>query len=77
MLKIISHFYSGGTNMSEKERMLSGKLYIARDAELAKYIPDGSVAAGNPCREIKSITVADREYWNKLKDEYYDELGVR
>ena len=37
--------------MTEKEKMLAGKIYSA----VVKDIPSNSVAVGNPCKVIKRI----------------------
>lgn len=48
--------------MTEKEKMLRGKLYDASDEKLlmlgpvvTRKIPAGVVAVGNPCKVIKEI----------------------
>lgn len=38
---------------------------------MIKDIPDGVVAAGNPCRVLRPITEADKAYWQSQADEYY------
>ena len=37
---------------------------------MTKDIPDGVVAAGVPCRIIRPITDADRQYWQELERRY-------
>lgn len=42
---------------------------IASGSVVAKDIPSHVIAAGNPCKVVRSITEKDREYWkNQLQD---------
>ena len=43
---------------------------IGAGAVVVKDIPANSFAAGNPCRVIRPITDADREYWQKRRADY-------
>lgn len=40
---------------------------------MTKDIPSGVVAAGNPCKVLRPITDADRDYWQAQAGEYYAE----
>ena len=44
---------------------------IGSGSVVTRDIPAGVVAAGNPCRVIRPITEADKEYWTRQRDEYY------
>lgn len=44
---------------------------IGSGSVVTKDIPANVVAVGNPCRVLREINDHDREYWNRLKDEYY------
>ncbi|MBM7558135.1 acetyltransferase-like isoleucine patch superfamily enzyme [Halanaerobacter jeridensis] len=48
---------------------------IGSGSVVTKDIPDGVVAAGNSCRVIREITNEDKEYWNRLKNEYYKDVN--
>ena len=43
---------------------------IGSGSVVTKDIPANVVAAGNPCRVIREINEEDKEYWEKLRDEY-------
>ena len=47
--------------MTEMERMLAGKLYIAQG---------DVIAVGNPCRVLRPINEEDRKYRSDLREEY-------
>lgn len=44
---------------------------IAAGSVVTKDIPEGVVAAGNPCRVIRKITEDDRKYY--YKDRVFDD----
>ena len=66
--------------MKEQERMLAGALYFAGDEELTaarrrakmltRNIPAGVVAAGNPCRVLRTIGEEDRVRWQTAERDY-------
>ena len=43
---------------------------IGSGSVVTKDIPDGVVAAGVPCRIIRPITDADRQYWQEQERRY-------
>lgn len=43
---------------------------IGAGSVVSKDIPDNMIAVGNPCRIIREITEADREYY--FKDRKFD-----
>lgn len=47
---------------------------IGSGSVVTKDIPDGVVAAGNPCRVIRKITEEDHEYWIKELEEYESDM---
>jgi len=44
---------------------------IGAGSVVTKDIPDNTIAAGNPCKVIRSITDSDKEYY--FKDRKFDE----
>lgn len=44
---------------------------IGAGSVVVKDIPSHSVAVGNPCRVVRDITDADREYWQTKAAEYW------
>ncbi len=51
---------------------IGNNVVIGSGAVVTTDIPDGVVAAGNPCRIIRRISEEDREYWEEKKAEYDD-----
>lgn len=49
---------------------------IGSGSVVTKDVSSGTVAAGNPCREIRKLDVSDREYWTKCYQEYLEEQDV-
>ena len=43
---------------------------------MTKDIPDGVVAAGNPCRVLREITGEDKEYWTRQAEEYFSDSDI-
>ena len=40
-------------------------------------IPDGVIAVGNPCKVLRKITKADKDYWTEQAEEYYADADIR
>lgn len=49
---------------------IGSNVVIGSGSVVTGDIPDGVVAAGNPCRIIRRISEADRKYWEEKKAEY-------
>ncbi len=49
---------------------IGSNVVIGSGSVVTTDIPDGVVAAGNPCRIIRRISEEDREYWEEKKAEY-------
>lgn len=47
---------------------------IGAGSVVTKNIPKNVIAYGNPCRVIREINQEDRDYWQKLKDQYDNSL---
>ncbi|WEG72805.1 sugar O-acetyltransferase [Vagococcus intermedius] len=47
---------------------------IGSGSVVIKDIPSNVIAAGNPCRVIRSITNEDKSYWETEKQAYWDEM---
>jgi|GEM_PF-6856099 len=66
--------------MTEKSKILSGKLYLASDEELVidadvlnnsvviGSLPGNCIAAGNPCVVKRLITEQDKDRWKALAE---------
>ena len=49
---------------------IGSNVVIGSGSVVTADIPDGVVAAGNPCRVIRRISDSDRQYWEGKKAEY-------
>lgn len=49
---------------------IGDNVVIGSGSVVTKDIPDGVVAAGNPCRIVRRISDADKQYWEEKKAEY-------
>lgn len=49
---------------------IGSNVVIGAGSVVVKDIPDNSVAVGNPCRVVRSITDADRVYWEQQAARY-------
>lgn len=52
---------------------IGNNVVIGSGSVVTSDIPDGVVAAGNPCRILRRISDSDRQYWEKLKLEHDEE----
>lgn len=46
---------------------------IGSGSVVTRDIPEGVIAAGNPCKVIRAITDEDKEHWQRLHKQYLDE----
>lgn len=46
---------------------------IGYGSVVTRDIPEGVIAAGNPCKVIRAITDEDKEHWQRLHKQYLDE----
>lgn len=61
----------GGNTVINPGVTIGSNVVIGSGSVVTKDIPDGVIAAGNPCRVLREITEADKEYWSQLKKDYY------
>ena len=45
-------------------------MVIGSGSVVTRDIPDGVVAAGNPCRVLRKVTEEDRKYWEAEREKY-------
>ena len=50
--------------------VIGDDVVVGAGSVVVKDIPSHSVAAGNPCRIIRSITDKDKEYWRSKAEGY-------
>ena len=53
---------------------IGNNVIIGSGSIVTKDIPNNTIAAGNPCRVIREITAADKEYWLHQEQNYYQEI---
>jgi maltose O-acetyltransferase len=65
----------GGNTVINPGVTIGSNVVIGSGSVVTKDIPDGVIAAGNPCNVLREITADDKEYWSQLREEYYKEMG--
>lgn len=61
----------GGNTVINPGVTIGNNVVIGSGSVVTKDIPDGVIAAGNPCKVLRKITDVDKEYWEKEKEKYY------
>lgn len=64
----------GGNSVINPGVTIGSNVVIGSGSVVTKDIPDNTVAAGNPCRVIRSVTDEDKIYWHKLYEEYLENI---
>lgn len=73
-IRIGNDVWIGGNTVVNPGVNIGNNVVIGSGSVVTKDIPDGVVAAGNPCKVIRKITEKDKEYWNGKKEEYMRSL---
>ena len=60
----------GGNVVVNPGVTIGSNVVIGSGSVVTKDIPDGVVAAGNPCKVIRKITSEDKKYWENEKAKY-------
>ena len=58
----------GGNTVINPGVTIGNNVVIGSGSVVCKDIPSNVVACGNPCRVIRSITEADKAYWQNEKN---------
>lgn len=69
-----NNVWVGGNVVINPGVTIGNNVVIGSGAVVTKDIPDNVIAAGNPCRVLREITEEDKQYWEKLKEEYYRDI---
>lgn len=69
-ITIGNHVWVGGGTIINPGVTIGDNSVIGAGSVVVRDIPPNSVAVGNPCRVIREIGKADKEYWHRLMDEY-------
>lgn len=70
-----NNVWIGGSTVINPGVTIGNNVVIGSGSVVTKDIPDGVVAAGNPCKVIRKITEADRLFWQKQVEERTSLLG--
>lgn len=70
-----NNVWIGGSTVINPGVTIGNNVVIGSGSVVTKDIPDGVVAAGNPCKVIRKITEADRLFWHKQVEERTSLLG--
>ncbi len=65
----------GGNTVINPGVTIGNNVIIGSGSVVTKDIPDNVIAVGNPCRVLRKITDLDKEYWEKQKEEYYEDMN--
>lgn len=60
----------GGNSVINPGVTIGNNVVIGSGSVVTRDIPDNVVAAGNPCRVIRSITDKDKQFWQLQYEEY-------
>lgn len=69
-VRIGSSVWIGGSTVINPGVTIGDNVVIGSGSVVTKDIPSGVIAAGNPCRVLRPITDADRQYWQAQAEEY-------
>lgn len=65
----------GGNVVINPGIKIGNNVVIGSGSVVTKDIPSNVVAAGNPCKVIRSITKKDKEYWEKQADVFFKDVS--
>lgn len=63
----------GGNTVINPGVTIGNNVVIGSGSVVTKDIPDGVVAAGNPCKVLRKITEEDSRYWKEQLQEYLND----
>mgnify|MGYP005771869993 FL=1 len=67
----------GGNVVINPGVTIGSNAVIGSGSVVTKDIPDGVIAVGNPCKVLRKITEADKDYWTEQAEEYYADADIR
>jgi len=65
-----SNVWIGGNVVINPGVTIGSNVVIGSGSVVTKDVPDGVVAAGNPCRVLRAITQDDKEKWHREYEDY-------
>lgn len=73
-ITIGDNVWIGGDTVVNPGVTIGDNVVIGSGSVVTKDIPANTVAAGNPCRVLKAVTVEETRYWEELKAQYEAEM---
>ncbi len=70
-VKIGNDVWIGGNTVINPGVTIGDNVVIGSGSVVTHDIPSGVIAAGNPCRILRNITLQDKKIWQKQREEYY------
>ena len=67
----------GGNTVINPGVNIGDNVVIGSGSVVTHDIPSNVVAAGNPCRVLRPITIADKEFWGKQKEIYEQDTTIQ
>ena len=65
-----NNVWVGGNVVINPGLTIGDNVVIGSGSVVTRDIPDGVVAAGNPCRVLRKVTEEDRKYWEAEREKY-------
>ena len=72
-IKIGDNVWIGGNTIINPGVKIGDNVVIGSGSVVTKNIEDNVIAAGNPCKVLRKITDEDKKYWNKKREEYFED----
>ena len=72
-IKIGDNVWVCGNTVINPGVKIGDNVVIGSGSVVTKDIEDNVIAAGNPCKVLRKITQEDKEYWNKKREEYFED----
>lgn len=72
-IKIGDNVWVGGNTVINPGIKIGDNVVIGSGSVVTKDIEDNVIVAGNPCRVLRKITEEDKVYWNKKREEYFED----
>lgn len=69
-----SDVWIGGNVVINPGVTIGNNVVIGSGSVVTKDVPDGVIAAGNPCRVIRAITQKDKEKWFREYEDYKNSI---
>ena len=70
-----NNVWVGGNVVINPGLTIGDNVVIGSGSVVTRDIPDGVVAAGNPCRVLRKVTEEDRKYWEAEREKYYQTMN--